>query len=209
MSDPSKVRAPSQTSPRPTLREAKRKLTRDRLVAAATAAFEAKHYVDVTVDDISERAGTSRGTFYLYFPGKAKVLTECLQDYDQGLEELWERFERLEQVNLASLEEWLVAYVQLYERHQRLLNSLYQAEAVEAEFRTSAIERVKDTVARWRRLDAVQSLIETDEGLELRVLLFTAELERFLFLWIIQGVEVDRDKAIRKLAEHWYEVLRG
>lgn len=199
----------TSTSERPTLREAKRRLTRDRLVEAATAAFQAKHYVDVTIDDISERAGTSRGTFYLYFPSKAKILTECLGEYELGLEELWRRFESLESVTVATLQSWLTAYVQLYEKHRLLLNSRQQAEGTEEEFRTSATERVKDTIGRWQRLDAVQSMITTDQGLELRLLLFTAELDRFLYLWIIQGIEVDREKAITKLAEHWYDVLRG
>lgn len=193
----------------PSLREAKRKVTQDRLIAAAAAAFRCKHYVDVTVDDISDRAGTSRATFYLYYPSKAKVLLDCLHDFRLGLEELWDHFEKLEEVTVAALEDWLIAYVGLYEKHKSLLNTMHQAEAVEPEFRNSAIAVVKDTIARWQRLDVVRAVIEPSEDLELRLLLFTAELDRFLYLWIIHGIEVNREKAIRKLAEHWYDVLVG
>jgi AcrR family transcriptional regulator len=68
----------------PTLREAKRELVRSRFVAAATAAFAAKPYSDVTVDDISRRAGTSRATFYLYYPVKLRMLLDCLAGYEAG-----------------------------------------------------------------------------------------------------------------------------
>jgi hypothetical protein len=86
---------------------------------------------------------------------------------------------------------------------------MHQAEAVEPEFRDDVVRTVRDTMARWQGLDMVRSVIGAGEDLELRVLLFTAELQRFLFLWIIQGIEVDRDKAVRTLAEHWYTVLVG
>ncbi|MET0521226.1 MAG: TetR/AcrR family transcriptional regulator, partial [Jiangellaceae bacterium] len=175
----------------------------------AAAAFEAKHYVDVTVDDISDRAGTSRATFYLYYPGKAKILTDCLREFDQGLAELWDQFEALDEVTLQALEAWLASYVELYEKHKLLLNTMDQAEAVEPEFRDKTIATTKDTIARWQRLDAVKSVMKPDDDLELRLLLFTAELQRFLSLWIIHGIAVDRAKAVRKLAEHWYAVLAG
>ena len=193
----------------PSLRESKRELTRSRLVAAATTAFESKPYTDVTVDDISAGAGVSRATFYLYYPGKAKILRDCLADFQAGLDGLWAEFEGYDEASVASLERWLCAYVELYERHRPLLATMHQAEAVEPEFRDDVVRTVRDTMARWQGLDMVRSVIGAGEDLELRVLLFTAELQRFLFLWIIQGIDVDRDKAIHTLAEHWYTVLVG
>ena len=207
MSTPSR---PSNATPgQPSLRDAKRELTRSRLVAAATAVFESKHYADVTVDDISAGAGTSRATFYLYYPGKAKILRACLQDFDDGLEELWERFEELDQATVDALESWLTSYVELYERHKLLLGTMHQAEAVEPEFREDVVQTVKNTIARWQRLEVVGSVLKLDDDLELQLVLFVAELQRFLYLWIIRGLEVDRGRAIRKLAEHWHAVLVG
>jgi hypothetical protein len=51
--------------------------------------------------------------------------------------------------------------------------------------------------------------VEPEDDLELRVLLFAAQLQRFLYLWINQGLSVNREKAIRTLAEQWYDIIAG
>jgi len=191
----------------PSLREAKRQLTRDRLIAAATMAFESKPYSNVTVDDISRRAGISRATFYIYYPSKVKVLQDCLADYETGLGELWDDFSKIEKKTVGALEGWLVAYIKLYEKHKLLLGTLHQAEAVEPELLDNVVSTVKDTITRWQQLGVVSADIQPGDELELDVLLFTAQIQRFLYLWIIQGIEVNRDDAIRKLAEQWYGII--
>jgi AcrR family transcriptional regulator len=191
------------------LREAKRQLTRDRLIAAATVAFESKHYGNVTVDDISRRAGTSRATFYIYYPSKVKVLLDCLSEFETGLSELWDEFAKLDKKTVETLEDWLRSYIELYEKHKLLLGTLHEAEAVEPELLDNVVASVKNTIARWQQLGVVSSQIEPGDDLELSVLLFSAQIQRFLYLWIIQGIEVNREKAVRKLAQQWYDIIDG
>lgn len=50
-----------------------RRRTRDAIVAAATELFCARGFDDVRVDDIAERAGIGRRTFFRYFATKAEV----------------------------------------------------------------------------------------------------------------------------------------
>ena len=60
--------ASSEKAPaRQSLCERQRSLTREALLAGAAEAFAESGYSDVTIDHIAARAGTSRGTFYLYF----------------------------------------------------------------------------------------------------------------------------------------------
>jgi len=49
------------------MRAAQREFTRARLVEAAIEVFAEKGYPRTTVDDIAERAGSTRATFYLHF----------------------------------------------------------------------------------------------------------------------------------------------
>jgi AcrR family transcriptional regulator len=56
--------------------------THSRLKTAAAEVFSNRSYRETAVDDIVEQAGTSRGSFYYYFTGKADVARD-LQ------EELW------------------------------------------------------------------------------------------------------------------------
>ena len=49
--------------------------TRSRIVTAAWERFYESGYYDTTVDDIVERSGTSKGSFYHYFAGKDALLS--------------------------------------------------------------------------------------------------------------------------------------
>jgi AcrR family transcriptional regulator len=52
--------------------------TRDRIVAAAIAAFEEHGYDAVTTATIAQRARIGVGTLYAYFPDKRKIMLEVL-----------------------------------------------------------------------------------------------------------------------------------
>ena len=56
------------------LRERHRERVRDALVEAAFALFSSKGFEATTVDEITERAGVSRRTFFRYFPSKEAAL---------------------------------------------------------------------------------------------------------------------------------------
>ena len=56
-----------------TVREQKKALTRDALVAAAWALFSRQGFEATTVDDIAQRADVSRRTFFRYFETKEAV----------------------------------------------------------------------------------------------------------------------------------------
>lgn len=56
--------------------QARSKRTREKIVKAAEALFEAKGYEATTTNAIARRARVSVGTFYLYFPDKRTVLGE-------------------------------------------------------------------------------------------------------------------------------------
>lgn len=62
----------------------KAKATRDRLLTAAYEQFSETGYRGTKVADICERAGTSLGTFYQYFQGRADVMTTLVADWIRG-----------------------------------------------------------------------------------------------------------------------------
>jgi AcrR family transcriptional regulator len=61
-----------------TPQQARSRKTRDRIIAAAIAVFEAKGYDDTTTAAIAHRAGIGVGTLYAYFPDKRKLMLEIL-----------------------------------------------------------------------------------------------------------------------------------
>lgn len=65
-------------SSRPSLRDAQRALTRDRLLTGARELFAEKSYLEVTIDGIAARAGVARATFYLHYETKGALAQDLL-----------------------------------------------------------------------------------------------------------------------------------
>lgn len=62
--------------------------TRSKIVSAAWELFYEHGYDDTTVDDIVDRSGTSKGSFYHYFAGKDALLSSLSTLFDEKYEEL-------------------------------------------------------------------------------------------------------------------------
>lgn len=59
---------------------AKGAATRARILAAAERVFADQGYHDASIVRITEEAGVAQGTFYIYFPGKAELFDELVDD---------------------------------------------------------------------------------------------------------------------------------
>ena len=59
------------------------KNTRSKIVTAAWELFYENGYDETTVDDIVERSGTSKGSFYHYFAGKDALLSSLSTVFDE------------------------------------------------------------------------------------------------------------------------------
>lgn len=63
-----------------TLREAQKEMTRKLLLDAGLDLFVSKGYTATTVDDIASAAGTTRVTFYAYFPSKVDLMKALISE---------------------------------------------------------------------------------------------------------------------------------
>ena len=64
--------------------------TKSRIVSAAWKLFYQNGYENTTIDDITEEACTSKGTFYHYFHSKDDLLSSLSYLFDRKYEELME-----------------------------------------------------------------------------------------------------------------------
>jgi AcrR family transcriptional regulator len=197
--------APKRTSP---LREAQKGLTRDLLTSAAQTAFEQRGYVEVTVDDIVRDSGASRATFYLYFESKAAVLEAVMnrirlrEDYQQ----LLQHFTTISDPTVDSIEVWLDEYVDFYLKHRGLHRAIHQAQAIEPEFAKARLADLRRYIELWRSLGFVEN---TDsEDLRLAAMMTFALADETLYLWLVDGFEVDRGKVTRALAESFHATFQ-
>jgi AcrR family transcriptional regulator len=187
------------------LRGAQRELTRRRLVKAAREAFEEKGYADVSVDDIVKRAGASRATFYLHYASKSAVLLDAISDLNRGIARLSDQLARPELPSAEQMEDYLRMYVKFYADNREVFRARAQAEAIEPEGAGWFEDYFEDFVEPWRAL----GLFSREEEPEFRVAasLFLAQIERVLFVWLVQGFDLDYELTISALVRSWRGTL--
>ena len=80
---------PSTTAPIPSAPPitARRRATRDRVLAAASEVFAERGFHGASVEDICERAGFTRGAFYSNFSSKDDLVVELSQRHSEALVE--------------------------------------------------------------------------------------------------------------------------
>lgn len=88
------------------LREAQKEMTRKLLLDSGVELFVSKGYAATTVDDIASAAGTTRVTFYAYFPSKVDLMKALVS------ERLNAALDRVPSAEHGSTERELVAVVE-------------------------------------------------------------------------------------------------
>ena len=88
------------------------KNTKGKIVSAAWQLFYEQGYDNTTVEEIVDASGTSRGSFYHYFDGKAALLSSLSYLFDEKYEELAESMNpdlsSIEKLNLMNQELFLM-----------------------------------------------------------------------------------------------------
>lgn len=70
-------------------KETKGEKMKRQLYDCAIELFKSKGYDHVSVEEIVQRAGVAKGTFYIYFASKAQVVTTMLGQYDAYYEDIY------------------------------------------------------------------------------------------------------------------------
>ncbi|MEL7650019.1 MAG: TetR/AcrR family transcriptional regulator [Sedimentibacter sp.] len=68
--------------------------TKKILFDCALELFREKGYDNVSVSEIVKKAQTAKGTFYIYFDSKAKIITELFEKYDDYYDEVYENMDK-------------------------------------------------------------------------------------------------------------------
>ncbi|WP_282780051.1 TetR/AcrR family transcriptional regulator [Nocardia sp. CC201C] len=195
---------------RTSLRDEQKRLTRNRLIEAATRLFVTQGYAQVRVDDIAAAVGCSRATFYLHFTGKPDVLRAIAE---QGtLPSVQHFYEDLDHVldsgSRAEFAAWMRRAIAWFQEYKDLLPAWDEATALEPEFREIARAGIlalpnvmTSYLSRWPEA-------QQDEA-RLRIELLVAQLERFFTRWAMQGtIDVTAEQAAEVLTDIWFPALR-
>ncbi|MDQ0850570.1 AcrR family transcriptional regulator [Arthrobacter sp. B3I9] len=197
------------------LREAQKKLTRDMIVERALELFTEKGYAGTTIDEIAAAAGTTRVTFYAYYPSRSDLMRDFMArvnsvlDRADGPESGSTAADLVEVVRAGELPgilAWLESRAALWPVFRPYLDVLDEAAAVDREVRTM--------VEKWHE-EVISDLVRgmqlagrfTEETRHIRGTLAFTSLDYVATLWTRRKLEPNREHALEVLSESWYHLL--
>jgi AcrR family transcriptional regulator len=199
------------------LRAAQKEMTRKLLLSTALELFETKGYAATTIDDIATAAGTTRVTFYAYFPSRSDLVRGLIGE----LNELLERIESPRHGSTAndlvatvregtreSVTAWLRQRAEQWPVIRPYLNAADQAATVDPELRGLVDQWFEEVIA------------DIEEGLDqagrfepatrhARGVLAFAQLDFVNRHWAQGRTPADVDLMLEVLADSWVHLVSG
>jgi len=198
------------------LRETQKQMTRRLLLDSGLELFKAKGYAATTIDDIATAAGTTRVTFYAYFPSRGALMKAII---DGPLNEALERVRSPEHGSTAqdlvaavadggreAIEAWLRRVSENWPVIYPIIRIARDAAAVEPEL-AHLIERwleepisdIEDGLTKAGRLKPYQR--------HFRGVLAMAELDYVAQNWSRSDWKLTREQMLDELAASWTRLL--
>jgi AcrR family transcriptional regulator len=187
--------------------------TRTKLLEAARLVFVERGYAAARVDDVTQKAGTSHGAFYLYFANKQDVLEALAADTAEHMYALADELDAIElgEAGYDQLRAWMGRFVDEYERHSPVVNAWITAEMEDSRFDQLGREvlgqfagRIAHTIQR-----GVNAGLRHPVDPNTAAVALVAMLERFCYFWLVRGGPFKRDVVVDTLAAIWYEAIFG
>jgi AcrR family transcriptional regulator len=197
------------------LRKAQREMTRRLLLSAALGLFQDKGYAGTTIDEIAAAAGTTRVTFYAYFPSRAELMKALIGELNELLGRTVDPAHRSTARALADvvaagdpakIADWLRETSKSWEAIRPYTKAAFEAAAVDQEIRV--------LVDGW--FD--EAISDVHEGLELagrfppetrrlRAALALTHLDYVERTWTPGHWDTDLESVLDVLAESWSALL--
>lgn len=197
------------------LRAAQKEMTRRLLLSTALELFETKGYAATTVDEIAAAAGTTRVTFYAYFPSRGDLMKELIGELNEILQRISspahgstanDLVAAVRDGSREAIGAWLVERSKQWDTIRPYTVAAFEAAAVDPEIRR--------LVDRW--IEEVASDIE--EGLDgadrfdpatrhMRGVLAFAQLDHVARSWAPGRERAELDRMIEVLTDSWWRLL--
>lgn len=187
-----------------------RESRRAELLDAAAGVFARKGYRASSIEDIIERAGIARGTFYLYFESKLEIFLAIMDESVKGLREAAQAESEREfdardprGALKAALRAWLEHFAQ---RRDRAAVVIRHGASVDPDYQRKVGRVVDAMYGRWeiliRRAQKAGVARASFEPKFLRVCLI-GMFSQLLLEYVVEDPAADLDA----LAEQWTELL--
>lgn len=189
------------------MRAAQREFTRTRLVEAAIGVFAEKGYARTTVDDIAERAGSTRATFYLHFKTKSDVLSELMTRGERHFHKIYQGLSPLAQrPTLTGVRMWLSMAMSEWKAVADLSRPVLEAASIEPEVNDILTARNNGQIAELADAlrDGAPALSAPDAEVYASILL--APLT-YYFQLFLRGSPFNERRVLDAMASAWMAIM--
>ncbi|MDB6062910.1 MAG: transcriptional regulator, TetR family [Verrucomicrobiaceae bacterium] len=134
------------------LRDEFKRLTRERLIKAATELFEKQGFRATTVQQIAKRAGTTHTTFYQHFRSKADLVRLFRDEVSAEIRATMVAFDNETAPTWQDIRAWVDEYAQMWRRTHVRCEALWDAMGAEPEIAADVIPDGYELTATLTRL---------------------------------------------------------
>ncbi|MHC1559195.1 TetR/AcrR family transcriptional regulator [Actinomycetospora sp. C-140] len=197
------------------LRAAQKEMTRRLLLTTALETFEAKGYAATTVDDIATAAGTTRVTFYSYFPSRSDLVKELIAELNQMLERIsspdhgstaGDLVAAVRDGSRDAIGAWLVERSKQWDAIRPYTVAAFEAAAVDPELRGLVDQWIEEVASDIEEgLDAAGRFDKTSR--HMRGVLAFAQLDHVARSWARGRDRAELDIMIEVLTDSWWKLL--
>ncbi|MCX6502462.1 MAG: TetR/AcrR family transcriptional regulator [Microbacterium sp.] len=197
------------------LRTQQKEQTRRNLLQEALRLFEAKGYVATTIDDIATAVGTTRVTFYAYFPNKTEILRALFDELNRSLDRHEDASHRMTARPLVEaarigtfdvIRDWIGVQSSRWPEIAPYITVITEAAAVDPEMReineawfTEVIDDIVEGLTQAGRFDPETRRFRGYLAMEL--------LDGTTLRWIRHPFELDAGPELDILAQAWTDLL--
>jgi AcrR family transcriptional regulator len=136
-------------------------------VEAARTVFERDGYLDARINDITDAAGVSSGSFYTYFDSKEQVFTAVVESVEEDMLHPHVRSRVGDDDIYALIDAANREYLRAYKRNARLMAVFEQVAQIDSHFRDLRMKRSEAFVKRNAKfIKRLQELGEADAELD-------------------------------------------
>jgi AcrR family transcriptional regulator len=189
------------------MRAAQREFTRARIIEAAIEVFAEKGYARTTVDDIAERAGSTRATVYLHFKTKSDVLSELMSRGERHFYKIYQGLSPIAQrPTLAGVRMWLSMAMTEWKAVANLSRPVLEAASIEPEVGDILTARNDGQIAELAQAlrDGVPTLSAPDAEVYASILL--APLA-YYFQLFLRGRPFNERRVLDAMASAWMAIM--
>jgi AcrR family transcriptional regulator len=199
--------ADGRTPPRGRMRAAQREFTRSRLIDAAVEVFAERGYAKATVDEIAERAGTTRATFYLHFRAKSDLVVDLVDRGGSHFRGIYQDLSPIAHApTIASVRRWLATAMREWRAVANFARPAAEAAMIEPEIHALMVKRESAQVAELADALRVGAPSVSARDAEVYASILLAPLS-YYFQLFLRGQRFDERRVLDVMAASWMAVI--